>query len=647
MNLTKSRLVVLVVLTALLMGAMFGGPGVPPAAANKQDVKVEVDNKLLDFDVSPFIENGRVLVPVRALCEALGASVAWDGKTGIVTVKKGDTLVRLTIGSKIASITEKGVTEVILEVPAKIVNGRTMVPLRLISEAFGAKVDWDDQFRLVRVATVVGAEQADVIRLAGGDWGYPTPFAHYPRGPGSRKMRLIFDTLVTADENEDILPRLASSWEVSGDGLVYTFKLRNGVKWHDGKPLTAEDVVFSYEYQKKYPPVSSANLSAVKKVEAVDPQTVRIELHQAEPRFLNNLASFTIIPKHIWEKVTDPYNYTELKAVVGTGPYKLTDYSKEHGTYRFVANEDFWGRKPRVKAIEFVPVGEQLLAFEQGEIDRISIEPDLLPRFENNPDYRIMFYETTWAYRLYFNMKARPELADRTFRQALAYAIDRQELVRKIARGAAVPGNPGVLHPGNKFYKPNVPQYLYDPGKAKELLKSLGYKDVNGDGWLENSRGEKLSFTLLCDEGSARLAELIKQQLAAVGIEVVVKSVDMRTRDERFAKGEFELCINGSGNGEDLQELTSSGKPGATRTTASVIGYNNPEVDRLYNAQLKETDPKKRAQLMAELQRIVAEDLPKLTLYYRNNIKVHRPSVYDGWSPKTQHDDSRENFVAD
>jgi len=378
-------------------------------------------------------------------------------------------------------------------------------------------------------------------------------------------MRLIFDTLVTT-EGEKILPCLASSWQVSGDGLVYTFKLRNGVKWHDGKPLTAEDVVFSYEYQKKYPPVSAANLSAVKKVEAVDPQTVRIELHQAEPRFLNNLASFTIIPKHIWEKVTDPYNYTDPKAVVGTGPYKLTDYSKEHGTY--------------------------------------------------------------------------------TFRQALAYAIDRQELVKKIARGAAVPGNPGVLHPSNELYNSQVPQYLYNPQKARDLLKSLGYKDANADGWLENSRGEKLSFTLLCDEGSARLAELIKQQLAAVGIEVVVKSVDMRTRDERFAKGEFELCINGSGGGENLEELTSRSKPGATRTTASVIGYNNPEVDKLYNAQLKETDPKKRAQLMAELQRIVAEDLPKLTLFYRNNIKVHRPSVYDGWSPKTQFDDSRQNFVA-
>lgn len=492
-----------------------------------------------------------------------------------------------------------------------------------------------------------GQGQVDVIRLAGGDWGYPNPFAHYPRGPGSRKMRLIFDTLVTSDAEENILPSLASDWQVSGDGLVYTFKLRPGVKWHDGQPLTAEDVAFSYKYQKQYPPVRAADLSAVRKVEAVDGQTVRIELGQPEPHFLANLASFTIIPKHIWEKVTDPYNFVAPEAAVGSGPYRLTDYSKEHGTYRYEANENFWGSKPRVKVLEFVPVSEEILAFEQGKVDRTKITPDLLPRFENNPEYRVMRYETSWAYRLYFNMKRRPELADKTFRQALAYAINRQELVEKLERGAAVPGNPGVLHPNNKLYNPQVPQYPYSPQKAKDLLDSVGYKDINGDGVRENSREEKLSFLLLADERSARLAELIKQQLALIGVEVNVKVVDQKTRDARFKEGNFELCINGSGAGEDLKEVTSKSKARATTTTATVIGYHNPEVDRLYSAQEKETDPKKRRQLMAELQRIVAEDLPKITLYYKNSLMVHRPSVYDGWSPETYHSDSRINFVAD
>ncbi|SFG07722.1 peptide/nickel transport system substrate-binding protein [Desulfotomaculum arcticum] len=511
---------------------------------------------------------------------------------------------------------------------------------------FGCGGDQAGNDQKPAAAAGAGQQQAEVIKLAGGDWGYPNPYTYYPRGPGSRKTALIFDGLVTVDAGEKVLPALAGDWQAGGDGLSYTFQLRPGVKWHDGRPFTAGDVVFSYEYAKRYPPVSVIDFSGVKKMAAVDDRTVAIELDQPDPNFLTGLTGLKIIPRHIWEQVTDPLNFVAPEAAVGTGPYMLTDYSKEHGTYRYEANEYFWGSKPRVKVIEFVPVSEDILAFEQGEIDRISVTPDILPRFENNPEYRVMQYETSWAYRLYFNMRQRPELADQALRQALAYAIDRRELVEKVERGAAVAGNPGVLHPNNPLYNSGVPQYSCDRQKAQDLLAGLGYQDAGG-GVRSNSRGEKLSFTLLADEGSARLAELIKQQLALTGMEVNVQVVDSKTRDARFLKGDFELCINGSGGGEDLKEVTGVGQARATSTTAAVIGYQNPEVDRLYAAQEQETDPDKRRQLMAELQQIVAEELPKLTLYYRNTLAVHRPAVYDGWSGEIYHHDSRINFVAD
>jgi peptide/nickel transport system substrate-binding protein len=489
------------------------------------------------------------------------------------------------------------------------------------------------------------AEQVELIRLSGGDWGYPTPYAHYPRGPGSRKTRLIFETLLTSDGEGNTVPMLASDWEVSEDNLTYTFKLQPGAEWHDGRPLTAEDVVFSYEYQQQYPPVNTADFSAVKKVEARDEVTVIMELNEPEPYFLDKMCSFTIIPKHIWEGVTDPYNLTTPEAAVGTGPYKLTDYSKEHGIYGYLANEKYWGNKPKVKEIQFIPVSEEVLAFEQGEIDRIGVTPDILARYENNPEYRIMQYVTSWAHRLYFNMNKRPELKDKILRQAIAYAIDRQELIDLVERGKAVPGNPGVLHSiSNEFYNPNVPQYNYNLEKAKELLDSLGYLDTGGDGVRKNSLGEKLKFQLLASE--ARLAELVQMQLARAGIEVSVQVTDTMTRDARFKDGDFELCINGSGGGEDIQEVTTiKQKGGATSTTGNIIGYQNPELDRLYLAHEKETDPEKRRELMYELQHILAEDLPKITLYYTNSISVHRPAVYDGWSEDTYHSDSRQNFV--
>ncbi len=492
-----------------------------------------------------------------------------------------------------------------------------------------------------------GKKTADVIKLVGGDWGYPTPYGLYPRGPGMRKMTLVFDSLVGTDGKGKIVPKLASEWKVSEDGLAYTLELRQKVKWHDGKPFTSDDVVFTYNYMKKYLPVHGGCPAAIKQVEAVDEQTVQIQIEEPDIDFLSSLSSWIMIPKHIWESVTDPNNFT-TDAAVGTGPYKLTDYSKEHGTYRFVANPDFWGSKPRVKEIKFVPAGEAVLAFEQGEIDRNSVTPDILSRYENNPEYRIMSYETSWAYRLYFNMAKKPELAEKSFRQAIAYAVDRQELVDKIARGNAVPGSPGVLHPNNEYYNAKAPQYSHDTKKAKELLNNLGYKDADTDGILKNSEGKRLSFQLLCDDGSARLSEVIKQHLAEAGIEVVIKSVDMKTRDARFKDGDYELCINGSGNGEDLSELTNiSGKGKATSTTAKTMGYNNPEVDKLYIAQQKEKDPNKRKGLMGKLQQIVAEEVPKLTIYYTKSLAVHRPGVYDGWSADTYHSDSRSNFVDD
>ncbi|NCC67277.1 MAG: diguanylate phosphodiesterase [Clostridia bacterium] len=492
---------------------------------------------------------------------------------------------------------------------------------------------------------VQGAQTADVITLAGGDWGYPTPFAHYSRGPGSRKKALIYDNLLDTDSDGNVIAKLATEWEVSEDGLTYTFTLRSGVTWHDGEAFTAADVAFSYEYENQYPPVSVPDFSTIMSVEAVDDQTVKIVLTEVDKKFLTKMVSFTIIPEHIWESITDPYNY--MDSAIGTGPYKLTDYSKEQGSYRFEAYENFWGSEPRVKVIEFVPVSEEVLAFQQGEIDRISITPDIMSNFEDTSEFKIMQYVTTWAYRLYFNMNKRSELADVALRQAIVYAIDRQQLVDMIERGAAVAGNPGILHPDNELYNPDVEQYSYDTDKAKSLLDGLGYKDYDGDGILENSDGEKLSFTLLTDSGASRLAELIQSQLSLVGIDIQVKSADTKTRDASFEAGDFEICINGSGGGESFAEVTNLSNAKETSTTASVIGYDNEELDELYAAYEKETDKEELAKLMTQMQEIVANEVPKITLYYTNTIAVHRPAVYDGWNADTYHNDSRDNFVDD
>lgn len=484
--------------------------------------------------------------------------------------------------------------------------------------------------------TSAGNAQVDVIRLPGGDWGHPTPYAHYSRGPGYYKMKLVFDSLLEKDE-KGLIPWLAEKWDISPDGKTYTFYLRQGVKWHDGKPLTAQDVAFTLEYARKFPPVWGFDASLIKKVEVLDPQKVQIELTQPMATFLEKMAQLAIIPEHIWKEVGDPYNFTKPEAAIGTGPYKLTAYSKEHGTYKFEANENFWGPKPRVKVLEFIPVSDEMLAFEQGQIAMASVPLDLLSRFEGKPEYKVVRQPGFWGYEMIFNMKKNPILASREVRQAFAYAIDRKELVQKLARGAALPGNPGILSPDHVWYNPDVPQYEYSPEKARELLEKAGFKYQDGTGVRKNEKGERLSFQLLISGGEARMAELIKQRLQEVGIEVRVVSADTKTRDARVKDGDFEIAINGHGGwGQDADFLREKfggsglGIQGATHSRP-VTGYQNPEVDRLATAQLKETDPEKRRKLIQELQRVLAEDVPCLPLYYTTGYSVYRPSEYDGW----------------
>ncbi|MCS5695415.1 ABC transporter substrate-binding protein [Desulfofundulus thermocisternus] len=501
---------------------------------------------------------------------------------------------------------------------------------------FGCGTDQARDDRKPGVAKGGEQQQVDVIRLAGGDWGYPSPYAHYPRGPGIFKMCLIFDGLLERDE-KGLIPWLAEKYEIKEGGKQYLFTIRDGVKWQDGKPLTAGDVKFTFEYASKHPMVSSyIGSKDIEKVEVVGDRQVLITVSEPNAAMLYNLGLTRIIPKHIWENVDNPKEFTKPEAVIGTGPYRLTEYNKEHGTYRFEAFEDFWGPRQRVKVIEFVPVSEEILAFEKGEIDLAGVTPDVLPRFQNDPQYKIVKNPGFWGYRLLFNMGDYPVLRHKELRQAIAYAIDANELIEKVARGAAVPGSAGILPPDHVMYNPNVKQYKPDLQKAGELLAKLGYDKLDERGIRQNQKGEKLSFNLLVSSGEVRLAEVLKEQLARAGIEIKVQSVDMKTRDARVRENKYELAITGHGGwGNDpdyLRERFAGRSRGGLSPSASGLrGYNNDELNNLLEKQRLEMDDQKRKQLIFKIQEILAEDVPEIPLYYTTGYNVYRPAKYDGW----------------
>lgn len=489
--------------------------------------------------------------------------------------------------------------------------------------------------------TGVSPASVPVIRLEGGDWGYPSPFAHYPRGPGGFKMALIFDSLLERDE-KGLIPWLAESYVIAEDGLSYQFIIREGVHWHDGVPLTPDDVVFSLDYANRHTATWSYIHDAVAEVSA-DGNTVTVRLKRPRAVMLDNLGRTRIIPRHIWEQVDRPKEFTAPEAVIGCGPYRLTHYSKEHGTYRFTANNDYWGPKPRVESIEFVPVSEPILAFQNGELDMTGVTPDVLPRFAGDPANAIVRNPAFWGYRLLMNGKACEQVQDVRVRRALAHAIDRRELVDKIERGAAVPGSLGILPPDHVMASGKTRDYPYNPDQARSLLDQAGFAGKNDQGIRLSPSGRPFALTLLCSAQEVRMAELIGQRLAEVGIDMAIRSVDGKSRDARVKGGDYQLAVIGHGGwGGDADYLASHlvgdvFEQNSSPSAAGSGGVVSPELLELLRRQAIEVDAERRRQLIEKIQQAAAELVAEIPLYYTAGSTMYRPAKYDGWMNMYDH----------
>jgi len=450
-----------------------------------------------------------------------------------------------------------------------------------------------------------------VVRLEGGDYGLPTPFLHYGRGPGGYKMALIYDSLLEYGE-EGLIPWLAESYELSEDQQSYTFTLREGDTWHDGQPLTPEDVKFSFEYFAMHPPVWNGVLlegePVVESIEILGNNILEFNLNEPNATNLEQIGRVRIIPKHIWEDVEEPETFDEEAALIGSGPFQLTEYSSEHGTYEFSAFEDYGGPKPIVEKIQFVPVSDSVMAFENNQVDFISIGEDLLERYEDHSEYEMLGDPGFWGYRLAFNMEDHPVLRDRDLRQAIAYGIDQQDLIDKVARGAATSGSPGYLPTDHVWYNESVGFYDYNPEKAKELLE-----------------GETYTFTLLTGNSNAevRIGELMKISLEKAGIQLEVQSIDGKARDSALASGDYEILLTGHGGwGSDADSL---------RSRYLIEGFEHEKIRELGQKQLLEMDPEKRKEIVFELQEEIAREVPILPLYNTKGYRVYRRENFDNW----------------
>lgn len=473
-------------------------------------------------------------------------------------------------------------------------------------------------------------ESKTVLKLAGGDTGVPNPFLHQTRGPGMSKMQLLYDSLLEIDEN-GYIPWLAASYSIDESGRVYTFELVDHAVWHDGEPLTVEDVLFTFDYIERHKPVRDLltvnGESIIEKIASNGDSSFSITVKEASNTILASLGGVRILPKHIWASVEDPLNFTGDGSTVGSGPYKLDHYDAVKGEYRYVAFGDYWGLKPAVDAIEWVPVGDSVLAFENKEIDLINIPADLVSRYSENPDFTVKTLPSYHAYRLVMNIESVDAFKNRSLRQALAYAIDRQGLVDKIARGNGEISPMGYIPETSKWYNPEIESYETDVQKSIALLEN-----------------QTFTFKILIGNApvEAKIAELIKLNLQEVGITLEIESVESKVRDQALKNGHYEiLLINTGGMGGDPDymrsiygTLSDTGKPVHSTT---IKGYENPEVIELATQQAVELDEGKRGKLLDELQELVAYDVPMIMLMTINDNFVYRHDYYDGWYARFDH----------
>jgi len=454
----------------------------------------------------------------------------------------------------------------------------------------------------------------------------------------------LFDTLLWTDSTGKPIPWLATKWERSADGLEWRFSLRRGVKWHDGEPLTADDIAFTFQYMtegpgRKAPVLHARGLSQiVENVKIEAPDQVIFRLRRPFAPFEESIAEkLFIIPKHIWSDVDDPLKYRSAKALIGSGPYQLKSFDETAGSYLYVANDSYFLGPPVVRRLEFVPAPDQLLALQRREIDAA----DLLE--EATPDQQVRslarnFQELSgsgdWNLALHFNLAKGFPFNDKRFRQAIAYAVNRRDLIKRLLFGRGEPGSPGGLAPGHPYAAKGLPAYDWNPARAAMLLDEIGIKDLDKDGIRELPDGSRFRPEL---QTSARFtiksAELVKEYLRHIGIEVVIKAQDRASADAAAESGNYAMALVGYGgimaDPDFLREHYSSASK--SRSFFSAYGYDNPNFDKLAAKQLISVDPNDRRKIVAEMQRIIADDLPIISLYVPYRLTLYNQRVFEDW----------------
>jgi peptide/nickel transport system substrate-binding protein len=469
---------------------------------------------------------------------------------------------------------------------------------------------------------------------------------------------LVYDTPIAVDSSGAYVPELASEWSASEDGLTWTMTIVEGATFHDGEPLTAEDVAFSIQLYKDTEdfPFLPSYASSFETIEATDATTVTLTTAEALGNFEANMTFIYVLPKHIWEAEADPVAF-DNEEMIGSGAFKLVE-AVQNESVELAANTDYWGTPPNVDGVifqKFDNADARITALTTGDIDAVTEFPaTAVSALQNTENVEVHIADVAAGGSLrdiILNVVAdedcpadegvcsgHPALKDLAVRQALAHATDKQQIIDVATLGTAAPGL-SMVPPGlGDYYASDVEDYAFDVDAANALLDDAGYEDSDGDGvreCLADQDCDTLTFRFNYADDidtAPREAELLQGMWEQIGVAIEIQGLDPDTLTSVCCPSfDYDIMLWGWGSDPDPAFLLGVALCTEIDSGFSETGYCDPAFDALYDQQAIELDHDARVDEIHQMQQMLIDDVPYIITYYSQEIEAWRTDTFTGW----------------
>lgn len=474
--------------------------------------------------------------------------------------------------------------------------------------------------------------------------------------------KLVYDSLLKLNSKIELEPSMAEKYEISEEGKKVVFTLKDGLKFHDGKPVTSKDVKFTlsalaspdYEGDLQsyvqsivgFKEIQMGTENSLKGVVCPNDKTIEINFEVPYSPVLINIGTLGILPSHIWENI-EIKKWSEgndfITKPIGSGPYKLEEF-KIGEFAKLVANEDYFNGAPKLKTFTFKVIKEETVSAEllNGSIDLVDLSSVKADEEKTLKDGGVEVKKYPNSKMQYMGFNLRDErLKDVNLRTAFAYGIDRESIVKGLLEGNGVVINTPMVPTLWSYPKTDLIEYKFDEAKAKEYLKKAGYEDTNGNGVVDKG-GKDLELTLTVPTGDTvreKTATVIQENLSKIGVKINLEMLEFKaTMGKVVGNHEFELYLMGNTLDADPDPT-----PNWYSTQASdekgvfgwnIAGFKSKEADKLMDENRKATKQEERAKILNEFGKLLNKELPWVPLYASDIVKAYNKGLKN-YEPNT------------